>query len=78
MENPTIYERLDNQFENMDTFERKFMLYKCLDWQRERLDKIIKESPEPENAKDAYDLLTMNNHKKIADEMVYVLIAELF
>lgn len=73
-----IYEKLSNQFDEMDWYEKKFMLYKCLEWQRERLDKIIKESPEPKDAKDAYALQMMNNHKKAADEMIYVLIAELF
>lgn len=73
-----VYEKLSDQFDKMDWYEKKFMLYKCLDWQRERLDKIINETPDPNNAKDAYNLLTMINHKKIADEMVYVLIAELF
>ena len=75
---PDIYDKLDAQFEAMETFEKKFLLYKLLNWHQERLNKIINGTPDPDNAKDAYAMVTMVNHKKIADEMMYILFAELF
>ena len=74
----TWREHLDNFVDTADEQDKKFLLLQLLQWHKERLGKIIQETPDPGNVKDAYSLVTMVNHKKVADEMIYVLIAELF
>ena len=73
------FKKVDDRIhEFWDKEERKFALYTLLKDHKENLDRIIKGSPEPKDTKDAYAMQMMVNHKRIAEEMIYVLTAELF
>lgn len=74
----TYYEFLDECVVRMDEDTKKFVLRQLIQWHADRLDKILRETPEPKEVKDVYNLFMMREHKKIADEMEDVLTAELW